>query len=179
MIIEGPCPPGARESPRPKAKRPRRPGCRFAAVLEIPRLLRPIPPSEPQSLRERKNKTTSTMSDDPFQKAYSDVEPWRILWRYLEKGLQSLPTTDWVPKFPDAEASQAADREKTAIREAILELARDTAPVIGQAIDQYSKGQCWPEMSPECVYFLQLMHTAALDFVGRLGANSPIGPKPL
>jgi len=112
------------------------------------------------------------MSDDPFRQAYTDVEPWRTLWKYLECALQSLPETSWTPQFPKPEANQPPEIERTAIRNAILANANRNAPAIEQAIIQYSKEQHWPELAPEPAYFLRLIHGSVLDFVGRMGAKS-------
>jgi hypothetical protein len=97
---------------------------------------------------------------NPFDHMLSDSAPWRELSDLLERAGDSLPPASWRPTIHTVEARNQEDQKY--LHDALWEILKDHVPEVQSALLHWHTDGEWPELSPQAVFHLRLIHSRCL-----------------
>ena len=104
----------------------------------------------------------------------SDTAPWHQVSDLLETACDALPPGSWRPTIGLVHTADQQDQEY--LQSALWEILKDHQPESMKALMHWHATQEWPELSPQAVYQLQLIHSRCLI---HLASVAGVGDKSL
>ena len=97
---------------------------------------------------------------NPFAHMLYDSAPWREVSELLETACDTLPPNTWHPTVGLVESANQSDPEY--MQAALWEILKDHVPEAMKALMHWHSAGAWPELSPQAVYQLRLIHSRCL-----------------
>ena len=90
----------------------------------------------------------------------SDSAPWYQVSDLLETAGDALPPGSWRPTVGLVHTANLQDQDY--LQSALWEILKDHVPEVMKALMQWHSSGAWPELSPQAVYQLRLIHSRCL-----------------